>query len=178
MRSVKHTLLTTVSACLFAASLSSASFAQDYISLNAGDWNALRSGQQHAFQYGAEYRFSEIEYGIRPMVGAFYTSKNAGYVYGGLDWDVALIPNQLYLVPNFAVGAYKEGDAKQLGGPLEFRSGIELDYQFPNAQQLGVALNHISNAGIYSHNSGEESVIATYSIPLSTVGSTINKLAK
>ena len=45
-------------------------------------------------------------------------------------------------------------------------SGIELDYQFQNTQRLGVALNHLSNAGIYSHNPGEENVILTYSIPV------------
>ena len=140
----------------------------DYLSLNAGDYNALRSGQEHDFQYGAEYRFSDIGYGLHPIIGGFGTSKSAAYGYGGINWDVALLPNQLYIVPNFAVGAYKEGDSgsKQLGGALEFRSGIEMDYQFPNAMQVGIALNHISNAGIYAHNSGEETVMGTYSIPV------------
>ena len=121
------------------------------------------------FQYGAEYRFSEVMYGLRPIVGGFGTDQGAAYGYAGVNWDVALLPNQLYIVPNFAVGAFKEGSGKKLGGALEFRSGIELDYQFPNQQQLGVALNHISNAGIYSHNSGEETVMGIYSIPVSTI---------
>jgi hypothetical protein len=161
----KLTITTVLTACLFTGS----AFAEDYISLSVGDWNALRSGQAHVFQYGGEYRFSDVGYGIHPILGGFGTAKGGAYGYGGLNWDVALLPNQLYLVPNFAVGAYKEGDGKQMGGALEFRSGIELDYQFPNAHQVGVALNHISNAGIYEHNSGEESVLLTYSIPVSAI---------
>ena len=156
-------------AALFSLSIASTSFAQDYISFNAGRFNALRSGQEHSFQYGAEYRFSEWQYGIHPIVGAFGTTDHEAYGYAGLNWQVALLPNQLYIVPNFAVGAFKEGDGKNMGGALEFRSGIELDYQLPNAHQVGVALNHISNAGIYKHNSGEESVLVVYSIPVSTI---------
>ncbi len=168
---IKHPLLTTVATALLAVCASNAAYASgsdDYISLNLGEYNALRNNQQ-AFQYGGEYRFAEWGYGVRPILGAFGDTKGAAYGYGGLNWDVALIPNQLYIVPNFAVGAYHEGAGKDLGGVLEFRSGIELDYQFQNQHQLGIALNHLSNASIYSHNPGEESIIVTYSVPVSQV---------
>lgn len=171
MKHFKHTIAATLSLLAVCSATASPAVAGDYISFNAGSFNALRSGQDSAFQYGAEYRFSEVMYGIRPIVGAFGTSDSAAYGYAGVNWDVALIPNQLYIVPNFAVGAFREGDGKDLGGTLQFRSGIELDYQFPNQHQIGIALNHLSNAGIYKHNSGEESVIATYSIPVSSVKS-------
>ncbi len=153
----------------FAALLFSApALAADYLSVNAGYYDALRSNQK-AGQFGAEYRFDTIEYGIRPIIGGFVTSKSSTYGYAGFNWDVALLPQQLYIVPSFAVGAYGEGSGKDLGGTLEFRSGIELDYQFRNAQQVGVAINHLSNAGIYSHNPGEETIMATYSVPVSTL---------
>ena len=176
MLSIKRTCL-AVLACLFSTSLAASSMAAsgDYISVNAGEFNALRSGQDHSFQYGAEYRFSEVEYGLHPIVGGFGTADGAAYGYAGLNWNVALLPNQLYLVPNFAVGAFKEGSGKKLGGALEFRSGIELDYQLPNTHQIGVALNHISNAGIYTHNSGEETIMATYSIPVSAITNLMHK---
>jgi lipid A 3-O-deacylase len=140
--------------------------ATDYLSLNVGQFNALRSGTDDTIQFGAEYRFSEWMYGVRPIVGAFGTGDGGAYGYAGFNWDVALLPNQLYLVPNFAVGAYSEGDGKDLGGALEFRSGIELDYQFPNRHQIGIALNHLSNASIYDKNPGVESVMVIYSVPV------------
>jgi len=165
MKSMKFAVLATLSA----VALSTAAQAADYLSLNVGEFAALRRANYHAGQFGAEYRFDEMGYGIHPIVGGFITSHDSTYGYGGFNWDVALLKNELYLVPNFAVGAYSKGNGKDLGGALEFRSGIELDYQFVNAQQVGVALNHISNAGIYSHNGGEETIMATYSIPVGTI---------
>jgi len=157
----------TLLATMLAATVAQAG---DYLSFNAGEYDTIR--QDHtAAQFGVEYRFDEIEYGFHPMVGAYITSRDAKYAYAGFDWAVALLPNRLYLMPSFAVGAYSKGNGKDLGGTLEFRSGIEVDYQFDNAQQFGIGLNHLSNAGIYKHNSGVEEVMATYSIPISTIGS-------
>jgi len=171
MSKIAYPILAAMSACL----LSAPALAVDYVTGSVGDYNALRSGQDHTFLYGLEYRFDEWQYGIRPIVGGFGTAQGGAYGYAGFDWDVALLPNQFYLVPNFAVGAYHDGGGKKLGGTLEFRSGIEVDYQFPNTQQVGVALNHISNAGIYNHNPGEETVLVNYSIPVGTISSWIGR---
>jgi lipid A 3-O-deacylase len=174
MSHVKSRLFAVASTMIASLAIASSSLASDYISLNAGSFNALRSDNQ-SFQYGAEYRFSEVDFGIRPIIGAFGTSDSAAYGYVGLNWDVALIPNQLYIIPNFAVGAFSEGDGKDLGGTLQFRSGIELAYQFPNAHQIGVALNHLSNAGIYKKNPGEETIMVTYSLPVSAVSGMLSR---
>jgi len=138
--------------------------ATDYITGYVGYYN-VTDDDQNATQFGAEYRFSPYEYGLRPIVGAFITTDGSAYGYAGVNWDIDLIPNELFLIPNFAVGAYAEGDGKDLGGALEFRSGIEVAYQFPNKHRLGLALNHLSNASIYDKNPGTEVVMINYSIP-------------
>lgn len=142
--------------------------AADYLSMNLGQFNVLHSNDQAA-QYGLEYRFSEYSHGIHPVLGAFGTNDGAAYGYAGINWNVAVLPDQLFIIPNFAVGAYREGGGRDLGGALEFRSGIELAYQLPNRHQLGVALTHISNAGIYSRNPGVESLSVTYSLPVQSL---------
>lgn len=168
MFNVKNMGLTALSTVLMTTAMAVTAHASDYLSFNLGYYDIFRKDQKAA-QFGLEYRFTPWEYGIRPIVGGFVTSEGSSYAYAGANWDVALMPNQLYLVPNFAVGAYSDGGGKDLGGVLEFRSGIEVDYQLPNTQQVGVALNHISNAGIYSHNPGEETVMINYSIPVGTL---------
>jgi len=169
MSFTKTSALAALAACLLSTAFTAPARATDYLSLSLGDYNALRDGQDHVLSYGLEYRFNEWQYGIRPIVGAFGTTQGSAYGYAGFNWDVALVPNQLFLVPNFAVGAFHKGSGKDLGGTLEFRSGIELDYQLPNNHQIGIALNHISNAGIYDKNPGEETILVNYSIPFSTV---------
>ncbi len=160
--------LFTVAAAMAAAPAS----ANEYLSLNVGEFNALRT-KDNALQYGIEYRGEELKYNLHPILGAFGTSDGSAYAYAGLNWDITILPQQLYLIPNFAVGAYRKGGGRDLGGTLEFRSGIELDYQFTNQHRLGVALNHLSNASIYDRNPGEESVLVTYSVPLNSVSNLI-----
>jgi lipid A 3-O-deacylase len=153
-------------AAVAAASLTAApALAADYITGYVGYFDVLDSNGDNATQFGAEYRMEAIRYGLRPTVGVNVSTDNSVYGYAGLNWDIPVIANQLYLIPNFMAGAYREGDGKDLGGAIQFRSGVELAYQFQNQHRLGVAFNHISNASIYDKNPGSETLLINYSIP-------------
>lgn len=138
---------------------------RDYITGYIGYFDVIRNDYEST-QFGIEYRARPIQYAIRPIVGINVTNDEAVYGYVGLNWDAELVEQQLYLIPNFAAGLYKKGNGRDLGGAIEFRSGIELAYQFPNAHRLGIAFNHISNASIYDHNPGSETLMVTYSLPM------------
>ena len=170
IREIKYsTIMFAISVSVLASVAISAAQAKedkkDYITGYIGYFDVIRT-KYDAAQFGVEYRARPLQYAIRPMIGINVTSDKAVYGYAGINWDAELIENQLYLIPNFAAGLYKQGDGRDLGGAIEFRSGIELAYQFPNDHRLGVALNHISNASIYEHNPGSETAMVTYSIPL------------
>ena len=123
--------------------------------------------QRQSAQFGAEYRFRQIGYGVRPTLGFNVDGKGATYGYGGFNADIPLYRDRVYLIPNFMAGAYSKGsDGKDLGGVIEFRSGLELAYQMQNSHRVGLAFNHISNASIYDSNPGAETVLLTYSIPI------------
>lgn len=111
--------------------------------------------------YGVEYRHQDIYYGFRPTLGISIDEDSGVYGYGGFYWDLN-IADDFYISPNFVVGGYSHGDSKDLGGGLEFRSGIELSYALANSSRLGVAFNHISNASIYDRNPGAESLLFSY----------------
>jgi hypothetical protein len=53
-----------------------------------------------------------------------------------------------------------------LGGPIEFRSGIEVAYHMENGMRLGLGWDHRSNLEIYARNPGVEMVHVRLSIPL------------
>lgn len=128
-------------------------------------WYDFIDDEDPSTQLGLEYRLKPMEYGIRPTIGMTATLDGGVYGYGGVNWEVPLVDNQLYLIPNFMAGAYAQGDGKDLGHAIEFRSGIELSYQMSNAHRVGVALNHMSNAGLGDKNPGEETLLINYSIP-------------
>jgi lipid A 3-O-deacylase len=157
--------LTALTSVLLA---SAPAHAVDYLTGYVG-WFDVTQQDDEATQLGLEYRMTPWEYGIRPTLGANITTDGSFYGYGGFNWDIELVNNQVYLVPNFMVGGYAQGDGKDLGSSIEFRSGIEIDYQFANASRVGVAFNHISNASIGDKNPGAETVLINYSMPVGTL---------
>lgn len=145
--------------------LATPAFAADYLTGHLG-WFDVLDQESESTEFGAEYRFSPVEYGIRPTLGTTINTDGGLYVYGGFNWEIPLLPNQLYIIPNFMVGGYRQGDSKDLGHGIEFRSGLELAYQLSSQNRIGVAFNHISNASLGDKNPGAETLLFNYSVPV------------
>lgn len=136
--------------------------ADEYLSLGAGAFNVL---DESVAQFNLEYRGDYVWQHLRPLAGISIDGDSGLYGYAGGNWDLFLTDHWV-VVPNFVIGAYSQGDSKDLGGALEFRSGLELNYRFESGQRLGVTFNHISNASIYDKNPGAESLMLIYSLPV------------
>lgn len=143
----------------------------DYLSFAAGIYDLMRE-KHRTCEFEAEYKFHVRAFAspnryleFRPLLGVMATAKGSAYVYGGLNFDL-LFFDHLLLAPGFAAGYYVQGGGKNLGYPLEFRSGVELAWQFSDWRRLGVHFYHLSNAGLGRRNPGEESLVFFYDIPL------------
>jgi hypothetical protein len=147
-----------------------------YVSLSAGAFN-LRSATRP--EVAGEVRFTPHRFhwlpgfipALSPATGVMVNSQGAFYVYSGLRADMPLGPRESSpweLSIQFAPGVYSHGNKGfKLGGPVEFRSAIEVSRQLggpgKNRGRLGLMLFHLSNAHIYTHNPGSESLVVTYS---------------
>ena len=69
---------------------------------------------------------------------------------------------ELHAIP----GLYAPNGGFDLGGPLEFRSGFEFGYENRAGWRFGVSYDHRSNAGIFRHNPGVETMQFRVSVPL------------
>lgn len=154
-----------IAACL-AFSASGAYAESEYVSLSAGVFDI--DDQAETAHFGLEYRGMPFYHGLLPIAGVAANVDGGLYGYAGLNWDITVHPNWI-VTPTFAVAAYEEGSSRDLGGVLEFRSGIELDYRFENQHRVGLAVHHLSNAGIYDRNPGTETVMVTYSVPVNVL---------
>jgi hypothetical protein len=103
-----------------------------------------------------------------PMAGLMATSDGSTYAYGGIGLDI-FFGKRVVLTPSFAVGAYSEGDGKDLGHTIEFRSAIELAYRFDDRSRLGLSFYHLSNAHLDDNNPGTEVLSVTYALPLDRI---------
>ena len=102
---------------------------------------------------------------LRPMAGAAGTTDGAAWIYAGLraDWQAA---TRWVVSPSFGVSLFEEGDGKELGGPVEFRSAIEAARRVGDRLHLGLAFYHLSNADLYDDNPGSNSLVLTLTTPL------------
>ncbi len=140
------------------------------ISLHLGGFDAFDqslSTKAAAFEAGLEYRFPGLGWGLAPIVGLSGTADWSVYGYAGLRWEVPVwqtaAERGLYLDLSFAVAAYEEGDGKDLGGLLEFRSGLGLAYRFTESVSVGIGAYHLSHAGLYGgSNPGANSFLVNF----------------
>ena len=97
---------------------------------------------------------------ISPITGGFITENSAVYIYTGFEWNVDM--GALTFTPSFAPGLYHEGDGKDLGHVLEFKSEIQFSYELSNDTSIGLSYNHISNASLGDKNPGANSYMFNF----------------
>ena len=109
------------------------------------------------FQHQNENLYRDTFLGnVSPITGGFVTENSAVYVYTGIEWNVDM-GEKILFTPSFAPGLYHEGDGKDLGHMLEFKSEVQLSLDLSKNTELGFSYNHISNASLGDKNPGANS---------------------
>jgi len=131
-------------------------------------WYDINKQKDDAADFRLEYRHGEKIWLLKPWAGIEGTSDGAVYGVAGVLIDI-YFGRRFVLTPSFGFGAYANGDGKDLGGTLEFRSQIELAYRFDDRSRLGLAFSHISNADTGDDNPGTEILNVYYAIPIDSI---------
>ncbi len=153
---------------LLATSFLSLGFSQTAISEDSSSLaisaGAFDVSQESTAELGLEYRFAPVDsfYDIIPAIGIAANSDGGYWAHAGIRYDIHISDNWV-LTPNFAVVGYEKGGGKDLGHDVELRSGLEFAYKINASSHFGLAIYHLSNAGIDDKNPGQESVILSYS---------------
>lgn len=134
-----------------------------FITLAGGYYDI--NDNEDAGEFRVEWKGRKWFWAIKPIVGLMATTEAAIYGYAGIGWDL-YFGRRIVATPSFAAGAYSDGNGKDLGSVIEFRSALELAWRFDNESRLGVMFYHLSNAGIDDNNPGTEVLSIGYTIPL------------
>ena len=97
---------------------------------------------------------------LSPVTGAMITADSATYFYTGVQAHYNL--GNLNITPSFTPGYYNEGDGKDLGHALEFKSEVQLSLELPQNSQFGFSYNHLSNASLGEKNPGANSYMFNF----------------
>lgn len=141
----------------------------DLVTANAGSFSIF-NGKNARWETSWEVSFAPRRYrwfprfvpDVSPTVGGLATDEGTLYAYAGLRFDVPL-GEKWVVTPQWATGIYWANEGRDLGGALEFRSGVELTRRIGERSRIGILLYHLSNASFYRFNPGTESLVLTFS---------------
>ena len=108
--------------------------------------------------YGLNYHLSDNKFSVfnvidlNPVIGGFVTAKSATMFYSGFETNIG--QDSIYLNLSSSAGIYSNGDGKDLGNALQFKSEVNLFYRLGKSSRVGLGSHHISNAGLSSVNPG------------------------
>ena len=120
-----------------------------------------QSATLYGFQHQNELLQRETFLGnVSPITGGFITENSAVYIYSGVEWNFKMGP--IEFTPSFAPGLYHQGDGKDLGHVLEFKTEVQLSYSASKYTSFGVSYNHVSNASLGDKNPGANSYMFNF----------------
>ena len=97
---------------------------------------------------------------LSPVTGFMMTGDSASYLYTGVQAQYKF--GSINFVPSFTPGLYNEGDGKDLGHILEFKSEVQLSLDVSGNSEVGFSYNHISNASLGDKNPGANSYMFNF----------------
>ena len=112
--------------------------------------------------FGVQHINTEDSYfeNLQPVTGAMITADNATYFYKG--FQIQNGDGAFKFTPSFTPGLYFEGDGKDLGHVIEFKSELQFSLDLSKNSQFGFSYNHISNASLGDKNPGANSYMFNF----------------
>ena len=139
-------------------------FNEHEFSMYSGMFDFSDDGQRAAlvgFQHHNELLQRDSFLGtLSPITGFILTENNATYFYTGIQTQYKL--GNINVIPSFTPGIYDQGDGKDLGHALEFKSEVQLSFDIFANSELGFSYNHISNASLGEKNPGANSYMFNF----------------
>jgi hypothetical protein len=167
--------------CLFIISSNALSRGYNVYSIGLYDvkFDGSQTNSAIDFRYERRFDLSLFEVGpeeenffnLKPLAGIEFTSDSASYINVGVYIDDnlgTLFVNKkspFNFTPSFALGYYDNGDGKNLGNNIEFRTTAEISYELKSSNRIGLSFGHISNANIGNKNPGVEILSFSYQVP-------------
>jgi len=157
----RHALLLLLTACLLAGGRVQASeFGRGPTFVAGTGWFDCNRRRDQAAEFRLEYRSRSLAHGLRAVGAAHATTDGSLFVGTGVAFELRL--GRWDVTPTFVPGVYRQGDGRDLGYPLEFRSQLEIGHRLRGGPRIAVAFSHLSNAGLGSRNPGQESLTINY----------------
>ncbi len=102
----------------------------------------------------------------RPAAGLSIAGDGALWIGLGSVYAIPFAGRRFYVELHFMPGLHIPNGGFDLGGPIVFRSGIEIGYQDAEGWRYGLAYDHRSHGGLFDRNPGMETVQYRVGLPM------------
>ena len=134
------------------------------LALSAGE--VLERNAESAGEIYLRYDLGHKRGPFGSAVGFSLGENGETWVGFGSTYTLQFGDSPLYAELHSMPGFYADNGGFDLGGPIEFRSGIELGYEGRMGWRYALSYDHRSNAGLYDDNPGIETVQFRVSVPV------------
>lgn len=131
-------------------------------SIYAGRWAIEQEDATNEVGFELHRPFKETPFDLAGGMAATADEAVWAYVGTSVSWQAG---EKFRLRPGFAVSLFEDGDGRDLGGVVEFRSSLEVTYLVNPNLRLGLLVYHLSNASIYENNPGANSLVFVVGLP-------------
>ncbi|MCH8464989.1 MAG: acyloxyacyl hydrolase [Roseinatronobacter sp.] len=113
------------------------------------------------------YLGSPVFWKFQPVIGLSVAGNGSGWAGAGtaVTWRAQEAAG-IFLRASTMAGVYRRGSGPYLGGPIQFRTALDLGVSQQGGMEFGLGVDHRSNAGIYKTNPGRNSVYLFASMAL------------
>lgn len=112
------------------------------------------------------YMGAPLLWGMQPVLGVSLSSNGSGWVGAGTAYTYRPKETGLFLRISSMAGLYRKGSGKDLHGPIQFRTVLDLGMMQRNGMEYGIGADHRSSARVYKPNPGLNTVYLFASVPL------------
>ena len=130
-------------------------------------WGSLGAQQSvNATEMQARYFAEPAFFGLQPVLGVSFASNNSAWVGVGSAYTWRSAPEGVFLRLTSMAGVHSRGNGRNLGGPIQFRTALDIGMALKNGAEIGIGADHRSSAGIYKPNPGLNTAYVFASMPL------------
>lgn len=103
---------------------------------------------------------------LQPVLGLSVAQHGAAWVGAGAAVTFRVHHGGLFLRLSSMAGLHARGSGKDLGGPIQFRTALDIGFKTSSGVEFGIGGDHRSSALIYRPNPGLNTGYLFASIPL------------
>ncbi|MCC5993465.1 MAG: acyloxyacyl hydrolase [Rhodobacteraceae bacterium] len=103
---------------------------------------------------------------LQPVLGVSYAGNGSAYIGAGSAYTLRSDNSGLFARLSSIAGIHKRGSGRNLGGPIQFRTSIDVGVMTSRGTEFGIGADHRSSARIYRPNPGLNTVYMFATLPL------------